>query len=86
MIFILVPPVFTSGELSIRELSYAHAQQKMTTPSRTDGQAMASDFDFRGGKSRIVTILIYVKSTKALLVKMHIACPNRTDLCENYGL
>ena len=30
---------------------------------------MASDFDFRGGKSRIVTILIYVKSTKALLVK-----------------
>ena len=37
----------------------------MTTPSRrTRGQAMASDFDFRGGKSRIVTILIYVKSTK----------------------
>ena len=29
-------------------------------------------FDFRGGKSRIVTILIYVKSTKALLVKRHI--------------
>ena len=51
-----------------------------------NGRAMASDFDFRGGKSRIVTILIYVKSTKALLVKRHIACPNRTDLCENYGL
>ena len=47
---------------------------------------MASDFDFRGGKSGIVTILIYVKSTKALLVKRHIACLNRTDLCENYGL
>ena len=52
----------------------------------TCGRAMASDFDFRGGKSRIVTILIYVKSTKALLVERHIACPNRTDLCENYGL
>ena len=32
---------------------------------------MASDFDFRGGKSRIVTILFYVKSNKALLVKRH---------------
>ena len=26
-----------------------------------------------------------VKSTNVLLVKRHIACPNRTDLCENYG-
>ena len=34
-----------------------------------------------GGKSRIVTIL----STKVLIVKRHIACPNRTNLCENYG-
>ena len=38
MIFILVPPVFASGEL----LSHAHAQQNMTTPSRrTCGRAMA---------------------------------------------
>ena len=35
---------------------------------------MASDFDFRGGKSRIATI----PSTKAHLVKRHIACLNRT--------
>ena len=41
--------------------------------------------DFRGGKSRIVTNTYYVKSTMVLLVKRHIACPNRTDLCENYG-
>ena len=38
--------------------------------------------DFRGGKSRIVTNTYYVK---VLVVKRHIACPNRTDLCENYG-
>ena len=32
-----------------------HAQPKMTTPSRrTRGRAMASHFDFRGGKTRIV--------------------------------
>ena len=35
---------------------------------------MVSDFDFRGGKSRIVNILIYMKNTMVLLVKMHIAC------------
>ena len=45
---------------------------------------MAFHSDFRGGKSRIVTNTYYVKSTKVLLVKRHIACPNRTDLCENY--
>ena len=47
---------------------------------------MAFHSDFRGGKSRLVTNTYYVKSTKVLLVKRHIACPNRTDLCENYGL
>ena len=32
------------------ELSHAHAQQKMTTPSRrARGRAMASHSDFRGG-------------------------------------
>ena len=68
------------------ELSYAHAQQKMTTPSRrARGRAMAFHSDFRGGKSRIVSNTYYVKSTKVLLAKRHIACPNRTDLCENYG-
>ena len=46
---------------------------------------MAFHSDFRGGKSRIVSNTYYVKSTKVLLVKRHIACPNRTDLCENYG-
>ena len=59
MIFIPVPPVFLHQKSCISsELSYVHAQLKMTTPSRrTRGRAMASHSDFREGKSRIVTIL-----------------------------
>ena len=42
IIFILVPIVFLHQESCISELSHAHAQQKMTTPSRrTRGRAMA---------------------------------------------
>ena len=33
----------------------------------------------------IKTNTYYVKSTKVLLVKRHIACHNRTYLCEYYG-
>ena len=48
-IFILVPPVFC---IRRAELSHAHAQQKMTTPSRrARGRAMAFHSDFRGSKS-----------------------------------
>ena len=48
-IFILVPPVFC---IRRAELSHAHAQQKMTAPSRrARGRAMAFHSDFRGGKS-----------------------------------
>ena len=55
MIFILVPPVFyiRRAVLAIAralELSHAHVQQKMTTPSikRTSNGVHS---DFRGGKS-----------------------------------
>ena len=81
---------FLHQESCISELIYGHAQQKndhtfITTPSRRiRSRAMVSLI--RGGKSRIVTNTYYVKSTKVLLVKRHIACPNRTDLRELYRL
>ena len=57
---------FLHQESCISELSHAHAQQKMTTDVRTRGRAMTFPWRY----------IYYVKSTKVLLVKSHIACPN----------
>ena len=74
MIFILVPPVFLHQE---SELSHAHAQQKMTTPSRrTRGRAMAFILTSVEVSLELLLNSYYVKSTMVLLVKRHIACPN----------
>ena len=77
MIFILVPPVFC---IKRAELSYAHAQEKLPR-LQDEHYLILTSVEV----SQELLLYLLCESTKVLLVKKHIACLNRTNLCENYG-